>query len=237
MTVSCCAVNTDNYPHSTDHWTVYFLNFCKPQEFFSADFMRAPKQTDTVLHCHPETLCSAVASLTTAITWLPGKFLNFVYTVKGAIGRLRLPPFESLRRGDSLWQQTCFEAFIGAKNDAEYYEFNFSPSGEWAAYAFRAYRDGSAYTSDGFEPKIVAARGEDIFELSAAIDLDRFPELKGEVQLCVGISTVIETLDGSLSYWALRHPPGRPDFHHSESFALELEPVVRDASARDPSHA
>lgn len=193
--------------------------------------MRAPKKTDTVLHCHPDTLCSAVASLTTVITWLPGKFLNLGYTVKGALDRLRLPPFESLRRGDCLWRRTCFEAFIGAKNDAEYYEFNFSPSGEWAAYSFRAYRDGSSYTSDGFEPKIVAERSEDIFELSAAIDLDRFPGLEGEVQLCIGISSVIETLDGSLSYWALRHPPGKPDFHHSESFALELEPMVRGAAA------
>ena len=194
--------------------------------------MRSPKQTDAVLHCHPETLCSAVASLTTGITWLPGKFLNLVYTVKGAMDRLRLPPFQSLRRGESLWRRTCFEAFIGAKNDAEYYEFNFSPSGEWAAYSFRTYRDGSAYTSDGFEPKIAAERGKDIFELSAAIDLDRFPGLEGEVQLCVGISTVIQASDGSLSYWALRHPPGKPDFHHAESFALELKPVVHTAAAQ-----
>jgi hypothetical protein len=46
---------------------------------------------------------------------------------------------------------------------------------------------------------------------------------------------VIETLDGSLSYWALRHPPGKPDFHHSESFALELEPVLRAAAQPSPS--
>jgi hypothetical protein len=34
---------------------------------------------------------------------------------------------------------------------------------------------------------------------------------------------VIEDADGSLSYWALAHPPGRPDFHHTEAFALDLE--------------
>jgi hypothetical protein len=33
---------------------------------------------------------------------------------------------------------------------------------------------------------------------------------------------VIEAADGSLSYWALRHPPGKPDFHHRDAFALEL---------------
>ena len=33
---------------------------------------------------------------------------------------------------------------------------------------------------------------------------------------------VIEENDGRLSYWALRHAPGKPDFHHPEAFALEL---------------
>jgi hypothetical protein len=38
------------------------------------------------------------------------------------------------------------------------------------------------------------------------------------VALCV----VIEELDGALSYWALRHPAPRPDFHHADGFALEI---------------
>ena len=199
--------------------------------------MSAPKKTEAVLHCHPDTLCSAVASLTAVITWLPGKFLDIVFTVKGAIDRLHLPPYESLRRADRLWQRTCFEAFIGAKNDMEYYELNFSPSGEWAAYSFRDYRDGVLYSTDGFEPKIVARRDEDFFELDAAVELDRFPGIEGEVQLCVGLSTVIESQDGTLSYWALKHPAGKPDFHHSESFALELEPDLRAEGAADRSHS
>jgi hypothetical protein len=33
---------------------------------------------------------------------------------------------------------------------------------------------------------------------------------------------VIEEGDGVLSYWALRHPAARPDFHHPEGFALEI---------------
>jgi hypothetical protein len=39
----------------------------------------------------------------------------------------------------------------------------------------------------------------------------------------VGLSAVIEEVDGSKSYWALRHPPGQPDFHHRDCFALRLE--------------
>jgi hypothetical protein len=40
---------------------------------------------------------------------------------------------------------------------------------------------------------------------------------------CLGLSAVIEDLDGVLSYWALRHPPGKPDFHHPDTFALEID--------------
>jgi len=49
----------------------------------------------------------------------------------------------------------------------------------------------------------------------------RFHELQG---LRVALATMLEAIDGSLSYWALRHAPGRPDFHHRDGFALTLEP-------------
>jgi hypothetical protein len=40
--------------------------------------------------------------------------------------------------------------------------------------------------------------------------------------LRLGLSAVIEENDGTISYWALKHLPGKPDFHHPDSFALEL---------------
>lgn len=40
--------------------------------------------------------------------------------------------------------------------------------------------------------------------------------------LRVGLSAVIEERRGAKSYWALAHPAGKPDFHHSDCFALEL---------------
>jgi len=42
---------------------------------------------------------------------------------------------------------------------------------------------------------------------------------------------VVEELDGSHSYWALRHPPGKPDFHHSDAFALEIQRPVDGVGA------
>lgn len=42
--------------------------------------------------------------------------------------------------------------------------------------------------------------------------------------LQIGLSAVIEEMDGTKSYWALAHPAGKPDFHHPDCFTLELPP-------------
>ena len=41
----------------------------------------------------------------------------------------------------------------------------------------------------------------------------------------IGLSAVIETTDGALSYWALAHPAEKPDFHHPD--------LLRPDPARD----
>jgi hypothetical protein len=131
---------------------------------------------------------------------------------------------------EGLWQQTCFEAFIGVKGSPVYFEFNFSPSGEWAAYAFRGYRDGGAINDDKLDPKIIVQKEAERLELSAVMRLHRLSAIQPGVALRVGLSAVIEERDGKLSYWALQHPPGKPDFHHPDSFILEIQPPVDGAN-------
>jgi hypothetical protein len=184
--------------------------------------MLASAQSESLLHCHPDTPCPAVASIKATISWKQGRALKIVYTLNGAVDRLRVPPRRSARRTDGLWQHTCFELFIAAQNDAEYYEFNFSPSGEWAAYEFRNYRDGGAIDSDDLEPNIAVQQSAETLELSAVLRADRLSGIAPEIRLSLGLSAVIEGLDESLSYWALKHSLGKPDFHHPDSFAFEL---------------
>ena len=105
-----------------------------------------------------------------------------------------------------------------AKEAAGYREFNFSPSGEWAAYTFRGYRDGGELDID-MAPIIAVHRSVDRLELHAEIRPDCLPPGRS---LQLGLSAVVEDADGVLSYWALRHPPGKPDFHHADAFALQL---------------
>ncbi len=177
---------------------------------------------DAELCCHPDTSCPAVESLRAAISWERERRLKIAYTLRGAIEDLRIAPFATPRRGDRLWRHSCFELFLGAQNDAEYYEFNFAPSGEWAAYGFRAYREGLPLESAVAEPKISVERGAERLMLAAILSTGGLAGITPHIRLSLGVCAVIEDRAGALSYWALRHPAGKPDFHHAESFALEL---------------
>src|SRR4029453_14125307 len=104
-----------------------------------------------------------------------------------------------------------FEAFARATSGSGYLELNLSPSTAWAAYRFEDYRVGMAPAEGVGDPGIVLAPDGDGFDLSAAVVL---PGLPANAPWRVGLSAVIEERDGHTSYWALAHPPGRPDFHH-----------------------
>jgi hypothetical protein len=196
--------------------------------------MSSRAQSSAVLHYHPDTPCTAVESIKAAIRSDKGGVLTVTYVVNSVVDQLRIPPDRAARGVDELWQHTCFELFIGAKNDAEYYEFNFSPSGEWAAYEFRNYRDGGPLRADELDVKIAVQRRAETLELIAVIRLNGLAGIRPDVYLSLGLSAVIEDLNGSLSYWALKHPPGKPDFHHADNFTMQIEPVpVVDGAAID----
>jgi hypothetical protein len=182
-----------------------------------------------VLTCHPETSSRWVHGIEARVGWTERGSLALIYSLKGDIVRLRFPPPRVPRKADGLWQRTCFEVFIAEKGRQAYWEFNFSPSGEWAAFAFKSYRDGGPIEDDGLHPKIVVRSAANCFELEAIIRLYRLPLARPDTSLRLGLSAVIEENNGPLSYWALKHPTGKPDFHHPDSFALEL--ALPDKSA------
>ena len=125
-------------------------------------------------------------------------------------------------RADGLWAHTCFEAFVGVPQSPPYLELNFSPSGEWAAYHFESYREGMLPAVLAAAPRLALHRDGARLELQAEVRLSG-TELARNPRLRIALSTVVEDREGRLSYWALRHAPGRPDFHHPDSFALALE--------------
>ena len=173
-----------------------------------------------VLVCHPAAPCPAVHTLEATARLLDGHRLSVGFLLRGDLDRLRLPGPGALRRTDRLWEHTCFEAFLATPGQDPYWELNWSPSTEWAAYGFERYRERGGPVA-GIEPHLVVHRSQGRLELHAVAALGG---LATDLGLQVGLSAVIESLDGQLSHWALRHAPGRPDFHHRASFALELGP-------------
>jgi hypothetical protein len=144
-----------------------------------------------------------------------GDTLTVKYVIEGNLARLRVPAVRMPRRADRLWEHTCCEIFVARIGEAAYHEFNFSPSGEWAAYAFSSYRKGGPLSDATVNPSIAVRISAAKLELDATVQV-------GLESLRIGLSAVMEDEEGARSYWALRHAPGKPDFHHPDAFALEL---------------
>ena len=127
-----------------------------------------------------------------------------------------LPPFAGRGRADELWRTTCFELFLDY-GGGRYREYNFSPSGRWAAYAFASYRRQEGHVELPDAPAIEADKGETI--LSATI---RLPLRTLDGARAAGLSAVMEESGGQLSYWAVQHGGEKPDFHDPACFALRF---------------
>ena len=165
---------------------------------------------------HPEAPLSRVRTVCARIWTSDSNEMLIEFTTEGSEALL-LPTWASPARRDGLWRATCFEMFLMC-DDGRYFEFNFSPSTEWAVYAFDSYRYGMRALDVDIPPHIQFATKVDIFLLEVDVDLGQIPS----GQLSLGLSAVIEETDGTKSYWALAHPPGAPDFHHPTCFAATL---------------
>jgi hypothetical protein len=169
------------------------------------------------LRLHPDSLCAAATRIEVDVAHPRPGNLVLTYVVSGKIGDLRLPPVVAAAPADELWRHSCFEAFVRPSTGSAYYEFNFSPSTQWAAYCFRGYRSGMRVATEFAAPGIEVRSTAESYTLQAALELDGLSS-----PLHLGLSAVLEETNGRKSYWALAHPPGKADFHHADCFALEL---------------
>jgi len=174
------------------------------------------------LRPHPHFPSAVVSGIEVEAELRKGGVLALRYEAIGAPHGLSIPGQAAPGRADELWRTTCFEAFLKADGEPSYYEFNLSPSGRWAAYRFGAYREAMTDVEVGPDPAIVVETRADRLILAADLETDSLTELGSSGSWRLGLSAVIEAGDGSKSYWALAHPPGKPDFHHGDSFALEI---------------
>ena len=174
------------------------------------------------LRCHSVQACPAVRSLTVSVRVLASGRLWLCYALDADLDRLRIPAEDTARRAHELWTHTCFEAFVSASGEDSYCELNVAPSKAWALYRFSAPRQGMTVIQEARSPRIAIRRTPEGLTLEAMVFWRDLITAEAPARLRLGLAAVLEDEGGRLSYWALRHPPGRPNFHHPESFTLEL---------------
>jgi hypothetical protein len=175
---------------------------------------------ETKLWADPAYPCGPIEAIHATAERVSRTLLRFRYVVIGDISYLRIPPPAPPFRTARLWEATCFEAFLRAEGENAYLELNFSPSGQWAAYAFTHYRKGIANAPLPAAPEISVSRSPGRLEVEVAVA----PSL-GAGPYSINVTAILENSGGERSFWAARHPTGGPDFHHPSCFIEQLPPA------------
>lgn len=147
--------------------------------------------------------------------------LTISYMLQGDLSKIEIPPTADIpSRKNELWEETCFEFFLGMKNSSCYWEFNLSPSGDWNIYRFDNYRQGmeeeTTVTSLPFDVRYQS----NALQLKLELDLSKI--IPTEQSLDIAITTVVKDKDGEITFWALNHCGEQADFHLRDSFAIEV---------------
>src|SRR5438034_673280 len=112
---------------------------------------------------------------------------------------------------DDLWKHTCFEAFVQPTGSRGYYEFNFSPTKQWAVYRFDSYRNGMTPMNMANPPDISIRKTHDCLELKATFPLPFSAGIDAAQPPKLALTAVVQEDSGRLCYWCARHPQGTTD--------------------------
>ena len=164
---------------------------------------------------HPDTPAGAIHRVEAELRRVRGGAMA-TFRAIGDVARLVVPAPASPERTEGLWQTTCCELFVGGPGTS-YREFNLSPSGAWAAYEFESHRTARRDVDAGIE--IETSLDTNGLTLIAKIE----SEFSDPAH--VGLTAVIEEVDGAIRYWATGFAPGEPDFHAAAVRSLLFDGV------------
>lgn len=180
------------------------------------------------LQPHPATPCTTVESLWVGLSFSPQGELALRYELTGDLPQLRIPPAAATPTAtDGLWQHTCFEAFASTDAAPAYREFNFSPAGHWAVYDFEAERVRAPRAPAPSKPAIEVDQSLHTLLLTATLPAEAvapFAHAATRAPSLLGLTAVVESAQGQLSYWALAHPQPVPDFHARAGWTARIAP-------------
>jgi hypothetical protein len=183
--------------------------------------MPGPVASNHLLLPHPACTPAHVDALTATVS-RDATSLCVEYHLRGDLQFLLIPERRAPAREDDLWRHTCFELFAAPDGDSRYREFNFSPSGAWAAYDFADYRSGMVPAPVDAPLLLDFTRVERGGVLSVKLGFDSLCGQVPAAALRLGLTAVVEDHSGRMSYWALRHPAEKPDFHDAGGFVARL---------------
>ncbi len=182
---------------------------------------------DLPLRPHPSGAASPLRAVSVSGALHADGRITLDYLLQGELLQLRVPPpARSPQWRDELWHHTCLELFARRESAEDYVEFNFSPSGDWAAYHFEGYRRGATPLDQHPVGITLHPLGPGQLRIQACA---RLPA--GTQRWRLGLAAVIEAGDGTISYWARQHSGAKPDFHAADNFDLALEVAPRPARA------
>lgn len=150
-----------------------------------------------------------------------GTFFAITFAISGQLQEVLLPlPTPNPARRWLLWEATCCEFFLAVPGAEDYWEVNLSPAGHWNVFHLAGYRRGIQEEVAISLPALTVRRYREKITVSLAVDLAAI--LPADKPWEVAISCVLQDAQGQLSYWALNHPAGQPDFHHPASFIITI---------------
>lgn len=148
------------------------------------------------------------------------------YEVMGDLTNLFVP---TERGTEPLWARTCFELFMRSPETPWYWEWNFCPSGAWNFFAMRAPRRHEQPFCAG-NAGIEGLHWVRPDERTAClfVKLSPPPSPLAETlwyspeKLHVSPTVILKPTAGANTYWALKHPTDKPDFHRADLYSEPL---------------
>jgi hypothetical protein len=186
------------------------------------------------LVCHPASPVAGVVNIAVEVFTDSAGAARVMFELDaepGVLATLVMPAPRPPAAADQLWRHTCGELFVALPGDTAYREFNFSPSGAWAGYAFSDYRtpDPMVDALSVSVTRVTMDRHPGGWRLSGLLPPGSLSDEPEMPVMEVATTMVLETTGGALSYWALRHPAAQPDFHHRDGFlSIELNNIEQN---------
>lgn len=167
------------------------------------------------LMLHQTCALGPIRAVTASVTATP-QGCEAEFRLDGHVPAIILPPPATPGRMDNLWRTTCFEIFWQPLGDTCYREFNLSPSGRWAAYDFDSFREGMR------DAPVDAIAIDCLHDATTLVLTARIAaQLAAPAQ--VALNAIVAHPDGTMQFWAMGFPPGKPEFHSEACRTLIVE--------------